>query len=78
MLKSRKCKTLARSAYVMLPITLLLAGCATTRTVTKPVPDCSAWTFITTGNDDALTNATAVQIVTNDKNWLKLCGKPKP
>ena len=58
-------------------MTLLLAGCATTRTVTKPVPDCQAWNYLTVSNDDVLTDLTARQIVANDKNWLRLCGKGK-
>jgi hypothetical protein len=47
--------------------------------VTKPVPDCTAWQFVTVGNDDVLTDITARQIVANDQNWLRLCGKaPTP
>jgi hypothetical protein len=56
-----------------------LAACAPTRIVTKPVPDCTAWQFVTVGNDDVLTDLTARQIVANDQNWLRLCGKaPTP
>ena len=78
-MKSPRCLTLARSAWLTLPLTLLLAGCATTRTVIKPTPDCIAWHYITVGNDDVLTDPTARQIVANDKDWLRLCGKaPTP
>lgn len=63
----------------MLSLALLLAGCADTRTVTipKPVTDCSAWHYITVSPDDVLTDETARQIVSHDKNWLRLCGGSK-
>jgi hypothetical protein len=66
---------LVLSVWAMLPLGLLV-GCTPTRTVTKPVPDCVAWQFIAVGNDDVLTDQTARQIVANDQNWLRLCGKP--
>lgn len=78
-MKYPKCRMLARSVWAMLLPILLLAGCAPTRTVIKPIPDCAAWQFIRAGNDDALTDQTARQIVANDQNWLRLCGKaPTP
>jgi hypothetical protein len=78
-MKSPRCPTLARSAWLTLPLILLLAGCGPMRIVTKPVPDCTAWRYITVGNDDVLTDPTARQIVANDKDWLRLCGKaPTP
>jgi hypothetical protein len=45
--------------------------------VTRTTPDCAAWTFVAVGNDDVLTDQTARQIATNDKNWLALCGPSK-
>lgn len=63
----------------MLPLVLLLPSCAILSHATKPVPGngCDWVSPILVSRDDVLTDGTAKQIDTIDKNWVVNCNDGK-
>ena len=62
-----------------LPLLPLLASCATVFHATKPVPTngCEWVSPILVSKKDVLTDDTAKQILTLDKNWVANCNNGK-
>lgn len=75
-------RMLRRSAWVALPLALLLQSCATTGVAPKPlITGCQAFAPVYVSADDVLTDATARAILANNQAGMKLCGwtpKAKP
>jgi hypothetical protein len=60
--------------WLLLPLLLLLASCATTGgCVTKPDP-CAGWSPIYVSRTDVLSDGTAKQILAHDEHGKQVCG----